>query len=220
MKINADLSQRAVVYSADIPWVNSPSPGVQRRMLERNGREVARATSLVRYAPATRFDAHTHDIGEEFLVLEGVFSDDTGDFPAGMYVRNPPGSRHQPHSEEGATIFVKLRQFDLEDRRFVRIDTRTAEWRPGLVPGLRVMPLHSHAAEQVALVRWAPGTHFNRHAHPEGEEIFVLDGVFEDEHGRYPEGAWLRNPPDSIHTPFSNDGCTIYVKTGHLTLPP
>jgi anti-sigma factor ChrR (cupin superfamily) len=109
MKINADLSERAVVHSDQLPWIDSPLPGVQRRMLERDGGEVARATSIVRYAPNSRFDPHTHGGGEEFLVLEGVFSDEHGDYGPGMYVRNPPGSRHTPRSADGCTILVKLR---------------------------------------------------------------------------------------------------------------
>jgi len=190
--------------------------GVERQMLDRVGGEVARATSLVRYAPGSRFSAHAHPGGEEFLVLDGVFSDQTGDYPAGSYVRNPIGSSHAPHTGPGCTIFVKLFQFAADDGEKVVIDTRRAAWHPGLVEGLSVQPLHSHGTEHVALVRWAPGTVFNRHTHWGGEEIYVIDGVFEDEFGRYPAGTWLRSPHLSSHAPSSPEGCTIYVKTGHL----
>ena len=216
MLINADLSQRAVVHSDDLPWLPSPLPGVERRMLERDGDEVARATSIVRYAPKSYFDFHSHDAGEEFFVLDGVFSDEMGDYPAGMYVRNPPGSKHRPHSEDGCAILVKLRQFDAADLDYVRIDTNREAWLPGLMEGLSVMPLYEREAEHVALVRFDAGTHFQRHGHPGGEEIFVLSGVFEDEHGRYPKATWLRNPSGSSHQPFSGEGCVILVKTGHL----
>jgi anti-sigma factor ChrR (cupin superfamily) len=111
---------------------------------------------------------------------------------------------------------VKLRQFDPDDATRVVIDTTAAAWSPGLMSGLEVLPLHSFGTEEVALVRWAAGTVFDRHSHPQGEEIFVIEGVFEDEHGQYPAGSWLRNPPGSSHTPFSAEGCLIYVKTGHL----
>lgn len=185
MQIHADLSQRAVVDANSLPWVESPLPGVERRMLERDGGEVVRATSIVRYAPNSRFDAHTHGGGEEFLVLDGVFSDETGDFPAGMYVRNPVGSRHAPFSKGGATILVKLRQFDPADQAYVRLDTNTAAWLPGAAAGLEVMPLHQFGSEHVAVVKWAPGAHFVNHAHPGGEEIFVLSGTFADEQGTY-----------------------------------
>jgi anti-sigma factor ChrR (cupin superfamily) len=216
MKINADLSERAVVHSDQLPWIDSPLPGVQRRMLERDGGEVARATSIVRYAPNSRFDPHTHGGGEEFLVLEGVFSDEHGDYGPGMYVRNPPGSRHTPRSADGCTILVKLRQMDPEDQEYVRIDTTTAPWRPGPVAGAGVMPLFERPSERVELWRLAAGTRLGRHEHPGGEEMFVLEGVLEDELGRYPKGAWVRNPPGSAHAPFSDRGCLLYVKTGHL----
>ena len=216
MHIHADLSLRAVVDSNELPWIDSPLPGVQRRMLERDGEEVARATTIVRYAPNSYFDAHTHIGGEEFLVLDGIFSDATGDFPQGMYVRNPIGSKHKPYTKDGTTIFVKLQQFDADDQAHVRLNTNKAEWLPGQVEGLQVMPLHEFGSEQVALVKWAPGTKYVSHTHPQGEEIFVLSGVFADEQGTYPAGTWLRNPAGSEHTPFSDEGCVIYVKTGHL----
>ncbi|MEM8611604.1 MAG: cupin domain-containing protein [Cyanobacteria bacterium P01_H01_bin.105] len=217
MKINADLTKRAVVSTADLAWVDSPMAGVQRRMLERDGEEVARATSIVRYAPGSYFSAHTHGGGEEFIVLDGIFSDEHGDFGPGTYVRNPVGSSHTPHSKEGATILVKLRQMEPDDQQQVTIDTHRVNWAPGLVSGLQIMPLHAYGTEQVALVKWAPGTQFQQHRHWGGEEIFVLDGTLADEQGIYPKGTWLRNPPDSVHAPFSETGCLIYVKTGHLS---
>src|ERR687887_1848093 len=123
MEINADFSRRVAVHAARLPWVPSPMAGVERRMLDRIGGEVARATSIVPYAARSRFSPHTHGGGEEFLVLEGVFQDEHGDYPAGTYVRNPPTSRHTPGSESGCIIFVKLWQFDPADRTPVRIDT-------------------------------------------------------------------------------------------------
>ena len=220
MRVNADFDKRAVVLSEAEPWQPSPLPGVERRLLDRVGEEVARATSIVRYAANSRFSAHTHGGGEEFLVLEGVFSDEHGDYGPGSYLRNPPGSSHTPFSREGCTIFVKLWQMVPEDQVFVNIDSTRETWLPGLVEGLEVMPLYerggARGAESVALVRWQPGTRFQAHGHPGGEEILVLEGTFSDEHGDYPKGAWLRNPPGSAHTPYSEEGCTIYVKTGHL----
>lgn len=218
MHLNADFSQRVVIRPADYHWVKSPAPGVERMMLDRIGDEVARATSIVRFAPDSWFDAHTHDGGEEFLVLEGVFSDESGDYPAGSYVRNPIGTRHKPHTGPSCTIFVKLHQFDPSDTAHFHIDTRAAAFRPGLVEGLSVQPLHSAPSENVALVRWAPGTRFTPHRHWGGEEILVLEGTFQDEHGAYPAGTWIRSPHLSEHAPFSDEGCLIYVKTGHLPM--
>ena len=217
MNINDDLSFRIVARAADATWTPSPLPGVDRRMLDRVGDEVARATSIVRYAPGSHFDRHVHDGGEEILVLEGVFSDESGDYCAGNYLRNPPGSAHAPFSREGCVLFVKLRQFASGDLATVRIPTRATPWRPGLVPGLSVMPLHSHGGIDTALVRWAPNTRFNAYSHPGGEEIFVLDGIFSDEGGDYAAGTWLRSPRWSRHTPFTGpEGALIYVKVGHL----
>ncbi len=189
-------------------------------MLDRVGGEVARATSLVRYAPGSQFARHVHGGGEEILVLDGVFSDDSGDHPAGTYLRNPPGSAHAPQSADGCLLFVKLRQFAPDDLDAVRLDTQTQPWRQGMVPGLSVMPLHAHDGISTALVRWAPNTQFNAHSHPGGEEILVLDGVFCDEFGVYPKGSWLRSPRWSRHTPFTGpEGALIYVKVGHLGAP-
>jgi len=216
MEIHADLGQRAVLDTSTVPWLPSPMAGVERRPLDRRGAEVARATSIVRYAPGSRFERHTHGGGEEILVLEGTFSDEAGDYPAGTYLRNPVGSSHAPFSAEGCTILVKLQQMHPADQQSLVIDSRRAAWVPGLVPGLTVMPLHAFGSEHVALVRWAPGSVFQPHGHPGGEEIVVLDGVFQDEHGTYPAGSWLRNPPGSSHRPWSEVGCTIWVKTGHL----
>lgn len=221
MRINADLSKRAVVVSDELPWVDSPLPGVQRRMLERDGDEVARATSLVRYAPDSYFDAHEHALGEEFLVLDGVFSDEMGEFPAGMYVRNPPGSGHRPHTVTGCTIFVKLRQFELTDQTYVRIDTtdQTA-WQAGPADGLEVLRLHEFGTEEVMMLRMQPGAAYPAHEHPAGEEIFVVAGSFEDEQATYPKGTWVRYPAGSAHTPSSPSGCTLYLKKGHLPAAP
>ena len=217
LQVNADFEQRAVMRLADACWQPSPLPGVERWMLDRVGGEVARATSLVRYAPGSRFDRHVHGGGEEILVLDGVFSDDSGDHAAGTYLRNPPGSAHAPLSREGCLLFVKLRQFAADDLQPVRIATRAEPWQQGLVPGLSVMPLHEHHGISTALVRWAPNIRFQPHAHPGGEEILVIDGVFRDEFGVYPEGSWLRSPRWSRHAPFTgSEGALIYVKVGHL----
>jgi len=216
MHLNSDFTQRVVIRPDDYEWRDSPASGVKRMMLDRIGDEVARATTIVEFAPGSYFDAHTHDGGEEYLVLDGVFSDESGDFPAGHYVRNPIGTAHKPHTKEGAGILVKLHQFAPDDADQKAIDTHSARFQPGVAPGLSVLPLHSHGSENVALVRWAPGTKMNAHQHWGGEEIFVLEGTFQDEHGDYPAGTWLRSPHLSEHTPFSDEGCLIFVKTGHL----
>lgn len=215
MNLHSDYSQRIVLYQEDLPWVDSPALGIQRRMLDRIGGEQARATSIVRYAPNTHFAAHCHDFGEEILVLDGELRDEFGHYPAGAYLMNPPGSSHAPYSETGCTLFVKLRHLGDEHVEREYVDTKTAEWLQGLVPGLHVMPLMRQGSGST-LVRWAPNTYFNPHRHYGGEEIYVVDGVFADEYGTYPKGSWIRSPHMSMHTPYSKEGCTIFVKTGHL----
>jgi anti-sigma factor ChrR (cupin superfamily) len=214
--LHADLSQRAVVNTSELDWKNSPIVGVQRRMVERNGAEQARATSIVKYAAGAKFTLHSHNLGEEIFVLEGTFEDEHGSYPQGSYIKNPAGSAHSPGSVGGCTLFVKLRHLDVADAERVVQHTATNPWYPGMVSGLSVMPLHEFGSQHTALVRWAPGTFFNPHRHWGGEEIYVLNGVFEDEHGRYEAGTWIRSPHLSSHKPFSKEGCTILVKTGHL----
>ena len=215
MDIHSDYSKRVVLNHHELPWILSPSLGVERRMLDRKGDELAKATSIVRYQAGARFPSHVHEFGEEILVLDGVLSDETGSYPAGSYIMNPPGSSHAPFSEEGCTLFVKLRHLGGEQIEREIVDTHSAPWLQGMVPGLTVMPLMRQGMGST-LVRWAPQTYFNPHKHYGGEEIFVVDGVFEDEHGRYPIGSWIRSPHLSMHAPFSKEGCTIFVKTGHL----
>jgi len=218
MNIHNDFSERIVLHADQLKWHASPIQGVERQMLDRDGEEVARATSVVRYAPNTEFTSHTHNGGEEILVLDGCFSDERGDYPAGTYLRNPPGSQHAPFSTEGCTLFVKLRQIAQTDSQELPLNTKVSDWYPGLVPGLSVMPLHEHDGVSTALVRWAPNTVFNPHVHLGGEEIYVLDGVFHDEFGVYPKESWIRSPRCSKHAPFTREeGALIYVKVGHLS---
>ncbi len=214
--LNADFTERCVVNSSNLPWQPSSSPLVHRRLLERNGGEVARATSIVRYDAGATFGAHLHELGEEILVIDGTLSDEHGHYGPGTYLKNPPGSSHAPFSTGGCTLFVKLRHLDPEDTGRVVVHTLQSPWYRGMVDGLMVMPLSEFGTRHTAMVRWAPGTYFNPHRHYGGEEIFVVEGVFSDEHGSYPQGSWIRSPHLSQHKPFSVEGCLILVKTGHL----
>lgn len=214
--LNTNFSERAVVNTLAAPWQASPAALVKRRLMERDGGEVARATSIVRYEAGARFQSHLHELGEEILVLEGQLSDAEGDYGPGTYIKNPPGSSHAPFSDKGCTLLVKLRHLDPHDQGRVVVDTVHAAWFPGMVPGLSVLPLSGFEGQHTAMVRWAPGTFFNPHRHHGGEEIYVVEGIFEDENGRYPAGTWLRSPHLSQHQPFSREGCLIFVKTGHL----
>ncbi|MED5430076.1 MAG: cupin domain-containing protein [Pseudomonadota bacterium] len=218
IEVNQNFLERVVVNSKKEPWHQSPSDGVERIYLERNNQgEKAIATSIVRFAPNSSFEEHIHEAGEEFFVLDGIFEDEYGSYPKGTYIRNPHGSKHNPFSRDGCTIFVKLRQFSKNDGKRVIKDTLNSSWLPGLVPGLCVMPLHEFEDEHTALVKWEPNTQFNTHQHWGGEEIFVLEGTFFDEYGVYPKGSWIRSPHLSQHKPYTEkEGALIFVKTGNL----
>ena len=217
MDLNADFSRRVVVHSNDIDWLASPMPGVDRRMLDRIGNEVARATTIVRYAPGSQFSAHTHSGGEEFLVLDGVFQDEHGDYPAGSYIRNPPRSSHTPGAAEGCTIFVKLWQFDPEDRTNVKIDTNKMESLPVAGrPGVTAMPLFSDPRETVRLETWAPGATVLLDV-PKGGEFLVLDGGFTETGDSLKAGSWLRIPEGGrLDGVAGSDGAKLWMKLGHI----
>jgi len=216
MQLHADLTKRAVVDSSALEWIPSPLPGVERRMLERDGDEVARATTIVRYAPNSYFDGHVHDLGEEYVVLNGTFSDEHGDFGAGFYVRNPPGSRHRPHSKDGCTILVKLRQMDRDDRTQVNVDTNVGKYEETGVPGLTMLSVHEDERETVGFFRFAPGTRVPLHEHIGGEEFYVIEGSLSDAKGTYKKGTWVRQPHGSSHELTSEEGGLLYSKSGHL----
>jgi hypothetical protein len=217
MELNADFSCRVAVHAARLPWVASPMAGVERRMLDRIGDEVARATSIVRYAPGSRFSPHIHDGGEEFLVLDGIFSDEHGDFPAGSYIRNPPTSRHTPGSKPGCLLFVKLWQFAPEDRTQVRIDTGARLFTPvSGRPGVTELMLFHDSHETVRLERWAPNAAIVLTPHG-GAEVLVIAGAFQEGGERFEAQSWLRLPNAAPLAATSGpDGCEVWIKTGHL----
>lgn len=216
MLINADFSRRATVSPCQYQWVASPQRGVERVMLDRVGAEQARATSIVRYAPGACFPCHEHSGGEEIFVLSGVFSDEDGDYPPGWYLRNPPGSSHQPSSRGGAMIFVKLRQMPADEQQRVRIDTRDpAAWR---CQGTReVCLLFSSEYEQVCLQRLVPHEVLCIEL-VGGAELLVLAGEVIMGSQPYERGGWIRLPAgESPVLAAGTQGATVYLKTGHLT---
>ena len=217
MELNADFSQKVIVADAGNPWRASPSAGVERKMLDRIGDEVARATTIVRFAPGSAFAPHTHDGGEEYIVLEGVFQDEAGDFPVGTYVRNPPTSRHTPSSAPGATIFVKLWQFDPDDRAHVRIDMNTAALDDDPTrAGVSHTTLFRDALEHVQLEAWQAGAS-HEIAAPDGAEFLVLDGALTEGAQTLTARDWLRLPPGAQTTLTAGpDGARLWRKSGHL----
>ncbi|MFT6984785.1 MAG: anti-sigma factor ChrR (cupin superfamily) [Psychromonas sp.] len=213
--LNMNFDKKMAIQTDFQPWVASPYSGVWRKPLAREDAERGHATSLVKFDPGASFKEHDHPLGEEILVLSGIFSDHTGDYQAGSYFRNPEGFRHAPFSKEGCVILVKLHQFQPGDNEHVVINTQKTAWSPG-IGGLQVMPLHHYKGESTALVKWPAGEHFQTHRHFGGEEIFVISGEFIDEYGRYPQGTWLRSPHLSEHCPYVEQETVILVKVGHL----
>ena len=215
MKVNADFGRRTLVRFEQNDWVPSPMPGVERKMLDRIGEEVARATTIVRFAPGSAFSAHTHDGGEEYLVLDGTFQDEDGDFPVGAYVRNPPTSSHTPAAQDGATILVKLHQFAPADRTQVQIDTSAATWEPHSA-GVDVMALNEDPREREVIERWAPGVSRELDA-AGGLEVLGIEGGFSEAGDTLSRWDWMRLPVGArFEATAGPEGARVWIKTGHL----
>lgn len=215
MLINEDFSKRATVLARDYHWVPSPQKGVERVMLDRIGEEKARATSIVRYAPDSLFPHHQHPEGEEILVLSGTFSEGDDHYPAGWYMRNPPGSGHRPSSAEGAIIFVKLRQMQPQEAETLRIDTGdSARWT--VRDGRERCPLFEDGIEQVSLERLRPGECLFESV-IDGAEILVIEGTLLEHGQSYEAGSWVRLPPGDYPAFRAGDEpVTVYLKLGHI----
>ena len=210
MHLNADLSKRAVVRSAELDWQPSPSPTVWRKRLHLDGpAEAGRVTSVVRYDPGSAFPAHSHPDGEEIFVLDGVFSDEHGDYPAGTYLLN---------SRDGCTLFVKLRQYAGAGRMQVQMNTNALDWQHRAEGTIWQKPLYRQGGhrEWTMLLKLEPGAESPFHTHPNGEEVFVIDGQFEDDDGVYPAGTWTRSPPGSAHRVWSDKGAILFVRLGGI----
>ena len=216
MRTTERTAARIVVVPGIAAWRDLASGGVQRQRLADNGDQGEAAAMFERFAPGAQRTASDDTRSTEILVLEGSYADEAGRYPAGTYLRNPPGIGNAASSTEGCLLFVRRSVFPEADVSRLVVDTASSAWRPGLVEGLTVLPLHTQGTEHVALVDWQPGTFFQPHAHFGGEEILVLSGEFADEHGTYPARTWICSPHLSRHTPFSTKGCRIFVKTGHL----
>ncbi len=217
--INGDLSVRVMADTARMEWAPSPSPSVWRKRVHLVGSpESGQVTSVVRYEPHSRFPAHDHPDGEEILVLEGVFSDEHGNWPAGTFLLNPEGFRHSPFSEPGCVLFVKLRQFASRERRHVAVETDKLAWEPTFVAGVSCKTLYRQAgfSDLIRLERWKPRADLGVVCYEQGAELFVVAGGFSDEAGAYSAGCWLRLPAGSAHHPRTNEGCTLYVKRSGL----
>lgn len=212
-----DFRRRVVVDTAAMSWLEKPGFGVSSKALEDFGESAVLKTMLVRMEADSRWPEPSFPVGGELYVLKGVLREGADRYPEGSYLRCPAGRPSTWSTAEGCVFFLKTGHLEEDEQEQAVVLTRETSWLPGLVKGLSVMPLSRSATRNTALVRWDPGTRFVMHRHYGGEEILVVRGVFEDEHGRYGEGSWIQSPHLSQHTPFSDEGCVILVKTGHLT---
>lgn len=214
MELNADFSKHVIIHSDEVQWLASPMPGVDRRMLDRIGGEVARATTIVRYAPAINFSTHTHTGGEEFIVLDGIFQDEHGDYPEGTYVRNPPTTSHTPGSVVGCTIFVKLWQFDMDDRNQFR-KTMSDELPPP-VDGVALAVLHKDQFETVSYAHVDASTVLEVTADG-GIEILMIAGHMTQDSLILKKGSWLRLPEGvNLKAITGPEGAKVWMKSGHI----
>lgn len=218
MNVNDDFSQRVLLHGDEIAWEDSPMKGVVRRRLDRVMSDNEYVTTIVRYAPNSSFSSHVHTGGEEFVVLEGVFEDDYGDWPVGSYVRNPPQSSHTPGSKAGCTILVKLGQFDPQDRQFIHANLhKLAAVQDAEQPGVSVSPLYLDAREDVSFQRWHAGAKVQFCAE-QGAELFVLEGGFSEGGDDLRQHSWLRVPAGyQLDAVAADTGAVLWVKRDHLS---
>ncbi len=215
--IRMDLSKPELVSTNELSWLKSPAAGVERKPLERERAESGHTTSIVRYAPESHFPAHVHTGGEEFLVLAGTFSDEHGDYPQGTYVRNPPMTKHAPYTKQGCMIFVKLCQYQTHDTNRSVQQILQGEWVEDAETNIRKNLLHKFNQETICIEHWGSGAKTIANRRENGEEIFVIEGSFNDEKHHYKQGTWIRLPAgSSIPARWSDTGCLLYVKRGHL----
>jgi len=217
--INGDLTRYVSVATGELAWAPSPSGTVFRKRIHLVGPpESGQVTSVVRYEADSSFPSHEHPDGEEILVLDGVFSDEYGDWPEGAFLLNPDGFRHAPFSTAGCVLLVKLRQYPGEDRIHVALDTAALPWTPSARPGVASKTLYEQSGfnDTIRLERWGAGTAPGVVSYAEGAELFVMTGTFTDEHGAHGPGTWCRFPAGSRHDPRTATGCELYVKEGGL----
>ena len=203
--LNMDFDRSVAIRIDELEWLPSPGGEVERRMLERQFAESGRATSIVRYPPGSRFRPHQHPGGEEFLVLEGVFSDEHGDYGPGTYVRNPIGSSHAPFSDPGCVIFVKLWQMRPEQDRRVVLETSTDNELLLYEDGReRVVHVHATKAVELSLT---------------GSELLLTRGRLELSDGSYSTLSWLRTARAQARRGLLEQGSSCWIKRGHLEAP-
>lgn len=206
--LNMSFDEKVVIDTTKLEWQQSPRPGVWRKPLAREEAERGHATSIVRYESGASFSSHDHPLGEEILVLEGVFSDESGDYKAGTYFRNPKGYRHAPFSREGCIILVKLHQFLALDTRHVCIDTHQDDWQSNQ------LALHQFGSEKVSMQVILEGESLVVPGDERGQEVYILSGELRDANQSYIAGTWMRYP--DVFDLSARSDTRIWLKTGHF----
>lgn len=215
LEFNVDFEKTVSVPTQSQQFAPTPMVGVERIMFERLGGEVVkRATSVVRYQPESYFESHVHAGGEEFITLSGVFSDENGDYPKGVYVRNPVTSIHRPHSKDGCEIFVKLGQMpESENQSSFVLDTTQAKWR-NEDNGIASLQLWLSEYEDTQLIQLPAGSVLPEQLFDVATEFFVLDGSIQLNGEHLDTRSWTRvKPKQPIHI-RSKNGATLYRKIG------
>lgn len=211
--LNMNFAQTVFIETDKVDWVASPMSGVHRKPLAREEAERGHATSLVRYDAGSVFRPHPHPLGEEILVLKGVFSDEKGDFKAGSYFRNPPGSSHAPHSIDGCLLLVKLHQFQTSDLNQVYISTPKI-WSS---KASEIFPLYQFGNERVWLVRIQNSENLLGELDlSDSVELFMISGQANYDGLLISSEGWLREPNFLLSHWRAESDCFIWIKSGHF----
>jgi len=219
--IASDIQKRVIINTETLDWDPTIAQNITQKTLETNNNDgYEQITSLVRYSAGAIYLPHCHPNGEEIFVLEGTLYDERGDFPSGSYIRNPPGSYHQPYSKHGCLIFIKVEQMTLNETKHLHVKTYSEDWKTDILSNTDLINLYTNHDEKVDLVRYLPSESPNKISSQDDVcvELFVLYGVLNHQDEFYPKNTWIKKNGDSFQGLFSRSGCTIYRKTGHHNL--
>lgn len=211
MHLNMDRQQAAHVIFSSEDWSPSPVVGVDRVRFERAGEESGWATSVVRYAAESQFHEHSHPRGEEIFILDGIFSDEQGDYPAGTYIRNPDPSPHSPSSRDGCVLFVRLCQMKPEQDAQITLNTNNLAWQSH-EKGYEMKHLYQDGFETIEVQRHARDTTFS---FTDGD-LLIVSGKLSMDGTEFPPYSWIRAPRTQSITVAGNEAAIILVKKGHL----
>lgn len=215
MMFNMDFLAEVLINSNEQAWQPSPMAGVWRKPLAREEAERGHATSVVKYDAGSFFRSHPHPGGEEIFVIKGTFSDESGDYHAGSYFRNPPGTSHAPHSKDGCELFVKLHQFKSDDSAQVCINTEKF-----LLSKQAFHLLHEHKEEKVYWLHLATASDLACVSailkNIDSIELLILDGELSYGDKLLVNSCWLRTHNFKLNLLKINKSTVLWCKTGHF----